>query len=133
MVSCNLTLFIYPHQSRSSTHAIRRAQTLLSFDWLAIRRAETLFSFDWLESAVTCKIWRATRSRAVHALIVANKERACVFVVFLGLRSCSSSYSIGERYTKTQTKLHNAQWRIEATVVHKERQRQLQIDKVLAP
>jgi len=28
----------------------------------AIRRAQTLVSFDWLESAVTCKVWRATRS-----------------------------------------------------------------------
>jgi len=28
----------------------------------AIRRARTLLAFDWLESAVTRKVWRATRS-----------------------------------------------------------------------
>jgi len=27
----------------------------------AIWRARTLLSFDWLESAVTCKVWRASR------------------------------------------------------------------------
>jgi len=60
-------------------------------DAQAIRRARTLLSFDWMESAVTCKVWRASRSWNCARADCCHRRACCILVVFSGPRSITFS------------------------------------------